>query len=145
MLPSGFSDIATKGMYRIHETDSFIKLELENSGVTRASNIDEAGDVIMQGGSLNGLSLDPMGLSHNAIIGWSQKFNRNFNKFKNSIDEHFAKIHTPSNGRPPLDKVVIDFKYMDDINPNLKQNVLDYIEVNYPQYNNSTYLIKLNL
>lgn len=34
---------------------------------------------------------------------------------------------------------------VDVINPNLKQNVLDNIEVNYPQYNNSTYLIKLNL
>jgi hypothetical protein len=34
-----------------------------------------------------------------------------------SIDTHFQKIHTLKLGRLPIDKVVIDFKYMDNINP----------------------------
>lgn len=42
---------------------------------------------------------------------------------------------------------MIDFKYMDEVNPNLKQMVIDYIErpnFEYKQYVNDEYLIKLN-
>ena len=94
---------------------------------------------------MNGKSLDPLGLSHQAVQSWKNKFTTNFNRFKISIDRHFDKISVPKNGKPPLDKVVIDLKYMDEVNPMLKQQVVDYIQTNYPQYNNDTFLIKLNL
>lgn len=85
-----------------------------------------------------------------AIPAWTNKFNRNFKDFKGSIDRHFGKISNPK-GRPQLDKVVIDYKYMDEISvsigqsPNyLRHEVDQYILSNFPQYNNSNYLIKLN-
>ena len=61
-----------------------------------------------------------------------------------------GKISNPK-GRPALDKVVIDYKYMDEISvsigqrPNyLKLQIDQYISSNFPQYNNSTYLIRIN-
>lgn len=145
MLPSKFGDIATKQICRMHEVDSFIEIELQFGGKARASLSNEAGDIIMEGGSLNGKSLDPLGLSLDSINPWIDNFDFNFERFLNSINKHFKKIHTPDPSKPPLDIVVIDFKYMDEVNPTLKQQVLDYIEANHQQYNNSTYLIKLNL
>ena len=164
MLPPGFSDVATKGMYRIHETDSFIKLELENSGVTRASNIDEAGDVIMIGGILNGKSLDPLGINStlpqkitNAqdqirfYNNWLGEFipNQKNSGFLGSIHTHFEKIYLPKNDKPPLDFVVIDYKYFDEISiaigeqPNYLKNLIDqFISQNFSQY--TSQLIKLN-
>ncbi|MFN3444486.1 MAG: hypothetical protein ACK44D_01995 [Bacteroidia bacterium] len=145
MLPPGFGDIATKQMCRIHEIDSFIEIELQFGGKARASLSNEAGDIIMVGGTLNGKSLDPLGLAPNAINPWKNNFAYQFGGFKVSIDRHFEKIFSPDISKPPLDKVVIDFKYMDQIDPTLKQQVLDYIQLKHQQYNNSTYLIKLNL
>lgn len=145
MLPPPFKDVADGNLYGIQEIDSFIEVELQFGGAARPSLGSEAGDIVMQGGTLNGQSLDPMGLAPNSIAGWSQKYNKNLKDFKKAIDRHFKKIHTPSNNRPPLDKVVIDFKYMDEINPNLKQEIINYIETEFPQYNNVNYLIKLNL
>ena len=105
----------------------------------------------MESGSLKGQSLDPLGLSSEAISSWTNKFNKNFNKFKVSIDRHFGKIDMPPNGLPHLNKVAIDYKYMDEISvsigesPNyLRFQVDQYILSNFPQYNNSTYLIKVN-
>lgn len=42
-----------------------------------------------------------------------------------------------------LNKVVIDFKYMDEIKPTLKQDILSYIQTKYPNYIED-HLIKLN-
>ena len=123
--------IATKQMCRMHEVDSFIEIELQFGGKAKASLLDEAGDIIMQGGSLNGKSLDPLGLSPNSINPWKDNFADQFEDFKVSIDRHFEKIHSPKIGKPPLDKVVIDFKYMDQINSTLKQQVLDYIQLKH--------------
>lgn len=92
-------------------------------------------------------SLDPMGLPYRAINPWIENFDYNFGKFKESILDHFNKIHSPESGIPPLDKVVIDFRHMDEIDTALKQKVLDYIEsptFEYKQYVNDNYLIKLN-
>ncbi len=149
MLPPEFIDLGgRKGVAGPHEIDNFIEIELLYSGRARASFSNEAGDIIMQGGVLDGQSIDTMGLSHMAISTWGMKYNRMRRIFKDAIVSHFEKIHVPIPGRPPLNKVVIDFKYMDDINPNLKQEILDFLngsEFPYPQYNNSTYLIKTNL
>lgn len=39
----------------------------------------------MQGGSLDGLSLDPMGLSHKAISHWKNKFTTNLINLKKML------------------------------------------------------------
>ncbi|ARS39247.1 hypothetical protein CA265_05995 [Sphingobacteriaceae bacterium GW460-11-11-14-LB5] len=71
--------------------------------------------------------------------------------FNEAITRHFAKISDPVAGKPPLDIVVIDYKYMDEISIGIGQNssylkdeVDLYIQTNFPQYNNTTYLLKLN-
>ncbi|MDF0720562.1 hypothetical protein P0M11_11190 [Kaistella sp. PBT33-4] len=144
MLPPDFADIATKNIYRVHEVDSIIQLELQFGGVAKASLSHQAGDVIMLGGSLHGKSLDPMGIPQSAVNAWQGNYAIQLERFEKAIDKHFKKIHTPDPGKPSLDKVVIDFNNMDQINPNLKQHVLDYIQINHQQYDNSNYLIKLN-
>ncbi|MDF0720557.1 hypothetical protein P0M11_11165 [Kaistella sp. PBT33-4] len=152
MLPPDFVDIATKKMYRVHEVDSIIQLELQFGGVAKASLSHQAGDVVMLGGTLHGKSLDPMGIPQSAVNAWQQKFTKNFNKFKkNAIDGHFAKISSPLPGNPALDRVVIDYKNMDEISIAIGQNsdylkiqVDSYIQANFSQYDNSNFLIKLN-
>lgn len=147
MKPPSYADARTGKAYRPHEIDSFIDLEIAFNGISRASRQNEAGDIIMETGKLAGKSLDPMGLAQGAIIPWQRNFNVQFDHFKRAIDGHFEKIHNPKAGLPPLDIVVLDFKYMDDINPNLKQMVIDYIEsptFGYKQYVNGNHLIKLN-
>ena len=150
MLPPNFQEADKGEFFNLHEIDNFIELEIAYGGRARASLKAEAGDIIMESGSLKGQSLDPMGLSHKAIYGWTNKFTRNFKRFKDSIDVHFGKISNPK-GRPQLDKVVIDYKYMDEISiaigqsPNYLRHEIDqYILSKFPQYNNSTYLIKIN-
>jgi len=164
MLPPSFGDIATKGLYRIHETDSFIKLELQFNGVARASLIDEAGDIIMQGGILDRMSLDPLGIKFDLPqkMAQQQDINRFYNNwlgayvpdqkssgFLGSIHAHFEKIYLPKNGKPPLDYIVIDYKYFDEISTAIEQqpyylkNQIDqFIIQNFNQYTNQ--LIKLN-
>lgn len=165
MLPPNFKDIATNDLYRLHETDSFIKLEIEFNGKARYSLREEAGDIIMEGGALNRQSLDPLGVRHDLpnliqtkgnqfYINWLGKFGEGENKgkgFLGSIRTHFEKISNPQSGKPPLDKVVIDYKYLDKIsesigeNSNYLKNEIDlYVETYFSQYNNSNYLIKLN-
>jgi len=68
-----------------------------------------------------------------------------FERFKESITEHFNKI----NKTPPLDYVVIDYKYFDQIslavnsNPNFLRDQIDlFIIQNHNQYIDK--LIKLN-
>lgn len=147
MLPPSFKNLGNGRLYGTQEVDSFIELELLYGGRARASLEGEAGDIIMNGGTLNGLSLDPLGLSHTSHIGWTHRFNRNLNQFKESIDIHFKKL----NKIPPVNKIVIDYKYMNEISVALGheplhiQNIVDdYIESVWSQYNNSNYLIKLN-
>lgn len=118
-------------------------MEVKYGGKARPSSLIEAGDIIMQGGDLDGLSIDPLGLSYQAIPQWNYRFTNSFNKFKQSIDRHFEKISNPKLGRPSLNKVVIDFKYMDEIKPTLKQDILSYIQAKYPNYIED-HLIKLN-
>ncbi|PBI84724.1 hypothetical protein BSF41_40520 [Flavobacterium sp. ACN2] len=164
MLPPNFKDIATKGPYRIHETDSFIKLEIQSNGVARASLIDEAGDIIMQGGSLNGKSLDPLGIKFDLPqkMAQQQDINRFYNNwlgvyvpdqkssgFLGSIHTHYEKIYLPKNGKPALDYIVIDYKHFDEISivigqqPTYLKNQIDqFVIQNFNQYTNQ--LIKLN-
>ena len=150
MLPPNFKEADKGEFFNPHEIDNFIEVEIAYGGKARSSLKSEAGDIIMESGSLKGQSLDPLGLSSQAIPAWSNKFNRNFKDFKGSIDRHFGKINNPK-GRPALNKVVIDYKYMDEISvsigesPNyLRFQVDQYILSNFPQYNNSNYLIKVN-
>lgn len=151
MLPPDFKE-ADKGIFfNLHEIDNFIEVEIAYGGKAKASLKNEAGDIIMQGGSLDGKSLDPLGLSPDAVSFWSFKFNKSFNKFKGSIDRHFEKIYAPTEGRPNLDKVVIDYKYMDEISVSIGQSanylrhqVDQHILAKHPQYNNNNYLIKIN-
>ena len=151
MLPPNFKEADKGEFFNLHEIDNFIEVEIAYGGRARSSLKTEAGDIIMESGSLKGQSLDPLGLSSEAISSWTNKFNKNFNKFKVSIDRHFGKIDMPPNGLPHLNKVAIDYKYMDEISvsigesPNyLRFQVDQYILSNFPQYNNSTYLIKVN-
>lgn len=152
MLPPLFKDLGGDGKaYGIHEVDSFISLEINFGGKIRPSLSSEAGDVIIEGGTLNGKSLDPLGLAPKAIPPWKLRFTDSFMDFKEAITRHFAKISDPVAGKPPLDIVVIDYKYMDEISIGIGQNssylkdeVDLYIQTNFPQYNNTTYLLKLN-
>jgi hypothetical protein len=145
MLPPPFGDARTGKHYGVHEVDSFIELEIIYGATVRASRSNEAGDVVIEGSALINQSLDPMGIPHYAVQPWIDNYTRQLGGFERSMKRHFEKITDPKPGLPALDKVVIDFKYMDDISPNLKQHVLDFVETNYPQFNNATYLIKLNL
>lgn len=159
MLPPSFKDIGGDGkIYGIQEVDTFIELELKFGGIARPSAINEAGDIVMDSGLLSGKSLDPLGISHEAVDAWSKNGITSveywFGGFKNSIKKHFEKITNPKNGKPPLDKVVIDYKYMDQIsievglNPSyLKNEIDDFLNADnfpYKDYVNDTYLIKIN-
>jgi hypothetical protein len=159
ILPPGFEDVAKQKFYGAQEVDSFIELELLTGGKARPSQINDAGDIIMDGGSLHGLSLDPLGPPHNIgelLVGgldyskWLDEINGE-RGFLPSIKRHFEKISNPMNGKPALDKVVIDYTYFEDIslaigqNPNYFKNFIDNILSNhFPVYNNSNFLIKLN-
>jgi len=159
ILPPSYIDADGVGLFRTHEVNSFIELELQFFGKIRASARNEAGDVIMFGGSLNGKSLDAMGIRNNVPGLIQQKgiqFYTNWlgdidTGFLGSIKTHFEKIYVPRDGKPALDIVVIDYKYFDEISsaigqpPNYFKNLIDsFISTNFSQYNNSTYLIKLN-
>jgi len=153
-----FVDSNGSGTYSPHELESFADIEILYKTSVRASNGNEAGDVIALSGKLANQSLDPLGLAETAIDFWKNNFEFAWNDrrmFTNSIDKHFKKIHSPMSGKPPLDKVVLDFRHMDDVGNNMKQMVIDYIynglEVGgskfpqqYKQYVNDTYFIKLN-
>ena len=130
----------------------------------RASLIDEAGDIIMQGGILDRMSLDPLGIKFDLPqkMAQQQDINRFYNNwlgayvsdqkssgFLGSIHAHFEKIYLPKNGKPPLDYIVIDYKYFDEISTAIEQqpyylkNQIDqFIIQNFNQYTNQ--LIKLN-
>ena len=106
----------------------------------------EAGDVI---DDITGISYDTMGISQDVIIPWTKNgidsVNFWFERFKDSITVHFDKI----NKIPPLDYVVIDYKYFDQIslavnsNPNFLRDQIDlFIMQNHNQYIDK--LIKLN-
>lgn len=89
------------------------------------------------------------GIPQDVIIPWTKNginsVNYWFEEFKTSISTHFDKI----NKIPPLDYVVIDYKYFDRIslavnsNPNFLKNQIDqFIIQNHNQYIYK--LIKLN-
>ncbi|WP_454881427.1 hypothetical protein [Sphingobacterium detergens] len=150
MLPPGFKEADKGDFFNLHEIDTFIDVEIAYGGKSRASLKNEAGDIIMLGGNFNGQSLDPLGLAYSAIPSWNYRFTKELNSFKKSVSRHFGKISNPK-GRPPLNKVVIDYKFMDEIsvligeNPNyLREEVDQYILLNFPQYNNSNFIIKIN-
>ena len=133
-------------------------MEIRFNISTRASLADEAGDIIVLDGIYKGQSLDPLGLNNRAVTPYKNDFDKLWNEkrqFVNSIDRHFEKIHNPKNGKPQLDKVVLDFRHMDDVGNNMKQKVIDYIynglevggskfPLEYKQYVNDEYFIKLN-
>lgn len=165
MLPSDFEDSATGGVYRLHETDSFIQLEIVYGGKCRPSVANEAGDIVMQGTStLTGKSLDPLGITHKHSQLIQEKGQAFFDKwlgeyvpnekskgFLGSIHSHFEKIYLPKDGKNILDRVVIDYKYFDEVSivlgqsPNYLRHQIDqFVETNFHQYNNNNYLIKLN-
>jgi len=150
MLPPGFKEADKGDFFNLHEIDTFIDVEIAYGGKSRASLKNEAGDIIMLGGNFNGQSLDPLGLAYSAIPSWNYRFTKELNSFKKSVSRHFGKISNPK-GRPPLNKVVIDYKFMDEIsvligeNPNyLREEVDQYILLNFPHYNNSNFIIKIN-
>ncbi|KAF2342841.1 BPS1 family protein [Flavobacterium tistrianum] len=138
---------ASRGNYiRLNEVDNYIELELKLNKKLRASLKHEAGDLI---DDITGLSYDTMGIGQNVIIPWTKNgidsVNYWFEEFKKSITVHFNKI----NKTPPLDYVVIDYKYFDQIslavnsNPNFLKNQIDqFIIQNHNQYIDK--LIKLN-
>lgn len=162
MLPPPFRDFGGSGkLYGTQEIDSFIELELLSGGKARPSLANEAGDIIMEGGSLHGLSLDPLGPTHKMANTISSKPNPNqfFTNvwlgnmadkkgFLGSIQTHFEKIYLPKPNKPPLNKVVIDYKYFQEISisigesPNYFKNYIDNIIItHFSEYNNNTYLV----
>jgi len=146
MLKPFFVDSKTGNYVRLHEVDNYIELELKLNKKFRASLKHEAGDLI---DDITGISYDTMGIPQDVIIPWTKNginsVNYWFEEFKNSITIHFDKI----NKIPPLDYVVIDYKYFDQIslavnpNPNfLKDQIDQFIIQNHNQYIDK--LIKLN-
>ncbi|OIV42235.1 hypothetical protein [Flavobacterium johnsoniae] len=146
MLKPFFVDSKTGNYIRLHEVDNYIELELKLNKKLRASLKHEAGDLV---DDITGISYDTMGIPQDVIIPWTKNginsVNYWFEEFKKSITEHFNKI----NKTPPLDYVVIDYKYFDQIslvvnsNPNFLKNQIDqFIIQNHNQYINK--LIKLN-
>jgi len=120
----------------------------------------------LRSGSLNGKSLDPLGIRYDLsqkisqqqdimrfYTNWLGEYipNQESKGFLGSIHTHFEKIYLPKNGKPPLDRVVIDYKYFDELSvavgqpPNyFRQQIDQFIIANFSQYNNSNFLIKLN-
>jgi hypothetical protein len=146
MLKPFFEDSKTGKYIRLHEVDNYIELELKLNKKLRASLEHEAGDVI---DDITGISYDTMGISQDVIIPWTKNgidsVNFWFERFKDSITVHFDKINKIS----PLDYVVIDYKYFDQIslavnsNPNFLRDQIDlFIMQNHNQYIDK--LIKLN-
>ena len=162
-MKDNFIDINGSQTYGDHEIESFADLEIDYDVELRASRSGEAGDVISKSLKFKNKSLDPLGLAKGkALESWSKDFNKLWEEkrqFAKSIDKHFKKIHSPRPGTPSLDKVVIDFRYIDELdklgNFNMRKKVIDYIyiglEVNgikfpkeYKQYLNDDNFIKLN-
>jgi len=161
-MKNSFVDINGSGIFSPHELESFVDLEIIYKMKVRASQGNEAGDVIALSGILKGQSLDPFGLADRAINSWKSRFDLLWDEkrqFANSIDRHFKKIHSPEPRKPSLNKVVLDFRHMDSVGNNMKKKVIDYIyndlivgvgeneskfPAQYKQYVNDNYFIKLN-
>jgi hypothetical protein len=146
MLKPFFVEARNNGYIRLHEIDNYIELELHLNKNLRASLRHEAGDLI---DDLTGLSYDTMGIPHNSINHWTSNgldsVNYWYATFEDSITTHFNKIEKT----PPLDYVVIDYKYFSEISqaigqsPNYLKNRIDqYISQNHNDMINK--LIKLN-
>ncbi|MFB9079013.1 hypothetical protein ACFFWB_16650 [Flavobacterium procerum] len=124
-----------KKIFSNDQLETFIEIELIHDTKVRPSEAGEAGDVVGLTGRWAGKTFDAAGLPNDlgAIKGWEYKFIRNLKRFKESIDEHFGKL-TKS---PPLDKFVLDLRYIDKYPSQTKKEILDYLEDNYSLYMNN--------
>ncbi|SQB28574.1 hypothetical protein [Chryseobacterium jejuense] len=159
--PPDFYDGATASTYRVHETDSFINVELTYGGKAFPPTGRQNGDIFMQGGIYHNKTLDPLGITHkhrNLVL--NPKFYPKFlgeydlatkveEGFLGSIAGHFNKISNPITGKDALNFVVIDYKYFDEMSIAMGQpsdyfkNFIDqFISLNFSHFNNK--LIKLN-
>jgi hypothetical protein len=127
---------ARGGMYKLHELETLVEINIKYGASLRPSSITEAGDGIATAGAEINKSFDAMGIPESAFndIVWTNATKRRMQikLFKRSIDKHFKKIVEPENGTPPLDKIVLDFKNFDEFDPTLRIQFMNYI--NDPTY-----------
>jgi len=128
-------DHGGKKVFSSDQLESFIEIELIHKTKVRPSRDGEAGDVVGLTGKWAGKTFDAAGLPNNfgAIKGWEYKFVKNLNNFKKSIKIHFDKLDKI----PPLDKFVLDLRYIDKYPPQTKEEVMHYLEENYRSYLNN--------
>jgi hypothetical protein len=124
-----------KVIFSSDQLETFVEIELVHGTKVRPSRTGEAGDVVGLTGKWAGKSFDAAGLPNHsgAILGWEHKFVTNLNRFKKSIKNHFNKLE----GNPPLDKFVLDLRYIHKYPPQTKKEILDYLEENYKLYLNN--------
>jgi len=124
-----------KKVFSDDQLESFVEIELIHDTKVRPSEAGEAGDVVALTGKWAGKTFDAAGLPNDigAIKGWEHKFVTNLNRFKKSITVHFNKLK----GNPPLDKFVLDLRYVDKYPPQTKKEIMNYLEENYKSYLNN--------
>lgn len=124
----------------------FWRHTIYNTELRALQNNKEAGDAIAITGIFKGKSFDAIGTPDGAFksVKWQKRYNDSFEDLKLSIDRHFKKIHTPDAGQKPLDKIVFDFKNYDENFPNLRKEVMEYIEKNYSGYISKGQIIFIN-
>lgn len=124
-----------KKVFSDDQLESFVEIELIHKTKVRPSEAGEAGDVVGLTGKWAEKTFDAAGLPNNlgAIKGWEHKFVKNLKNFKESIDVHFNKLK----GNPPLDKFVLDLRYVDKYPPQTKKEIMNYLEENYKLYLNN--------
>ena len=122
----------------INEMESLVDLKIQYKLDLVRSLYFEAGDARCFAGQFEGKSIDVMGrITQQALdTQWKFKPTRAMFDFENSMVIHFKKITNPSSGVPALDILVIDLK---GFNNNIKAEILNYIEVQYPTYVNPSH------
>ncbi|MFH6956759.1 hypothetical protein ACHRV1_05080 [Flavobacterium aquidurense] len=124
-----------KKIFSPDQLETFVEIELIHKTKVRPSRTGEAGDVVGLAGEWHRKTFDAAGLPNDigAIKGWEHKFVTNLNRFKKSITVHFNKLK----GNPPLDKFVLDLRYVDKYPPQTNKEIMNYLEENYKSYLNN--------
>jgi hypothetical protein len=124
--------------YKLNELQTIVEVGIIRRVSLRPSLINEAGDAIITSGVNAGKSIDVWGVPRVAFEKgtWVTNYTKSKKKLLESINDHFAKIVTPPQGLPPLDEFIMDFRNFEySPNPNLKNDVLNYINDPLYKYN----------
>jgi len=141
-------DVRKGATYKLHELETLVEMNIKYKANLRPNLDSEAGDAIATTGIEINKSFDAMGVPKEAFEkpNWTNptKKNKSIIDFKKAIDKHFKKIVQPEAGIPALDKFILDFKNFDDFDPNLRTQIMNYINDNYSHLVNTTHFEIIN-